>query len=390
MKIFIIEVDDFQRKILHDMIASNCDGEVSAFSNVDDCIFELAMLKKEQVVIFSDINLPNQSGITLIREIQRFDNILGIIVISALDETVLDSISMLIKQIGATYSKVLQKPVKAEELKRLLSKLKGFASNPVNSTKGVMLTQEELVLANINNAYIPYFQPQIYIKTGEIRGFEILGRLVKDGEVIFPNRFIEQLLRYDMISDYTISILENSIKLLKSNGLEQYHLSLNVEYRSLMEVDFSERILNALQKCGYPAQKLTIEITESASSLSPNVLANITELKLHSISIAIDDFGFGGSGINELLNIPYSELKLDRSHIAMIKTNKKARAIVESMANMTSNLNLACVAEGIENIEQLESIKKMDIAIAQGFLYSKAIPAGEIKQKLASINSMFN
>ncbi|WNC68984.1 EAL domain-containing response regulator [Thalassotalea nanhaiensis] len=387
MKIVIIEADNFQCLLLSRMIKRAGDFDVIAFSNVDDCLMELA-ITSEPTVIFSDINLPDRSGITLFRELKKNEYILGLVVVSALPEAMLESIKVLIGQFGMKFTHILNKPVIEDEINGIIHSIESFINYPKLSCADNLLTKDELQRAKYENSFHPYFQPQVNIRTGEIHGLEILGRIIFDGQLMLPETFIQPLTKFGMMTEYTLSILARAIHLLRAHGLDEHRISLNVEYGSLQEVDFAEKLLQVLRESAYPARQLTLEVTESKSSLSANVLYNLTELKLNSITLSIDNFGHGSSNIDELLNIPFSELKIDNRYTANMITSVKTKAVNQSINQLCKDLNIICIAQGVETEQQIQVLKALDVSLAQGFYFSPPIPAPKLKNALTTTREM--
>lgn len=387
MRIIVIEVDSFQRMLLIRMIKRVSNVDIIGFSSVDDCLLELSIVN-EPVVIFTDVNLPNKSALTLFRELKKNIYIIGLIVVSTLPEAILESINVLIKQLEIQFTNVINKPLNQDDIKASLHPIESFINSPSLTACSKPLTKEQLQLAKYENSFHPYFQPQVNIKTGNIHGLEVLGRIITDGKLMLPGTFIQPLSQHGMMSEYTLSIVARAIHLLSSHGLEEHNLSINVEYCSLQENDFAEKLLQVLRESNYPARKLTIEVTESKSALSENVLYNLTELKLNCVSLSIDNFGNGSSNIDELLNVPFSELKIDNRYTEKMITNAKTKLVNNSISHLCLDLNINCIAQGVETEQQVKLLQELEIPIAQGYYFSYPIPAPELRRALAKINTM--
>ena len=140
-------------------------------------------------------------------------------------------------------------------------------------------------------------------------------------------------------------------------------------------------VIGALATAGFSADRLILEITESA--FMHNTFANLATLKsLHELGVrfAMDDFGTGYSSLGYLMSFPFSKIKIDRSFIMDLTEKDESRAIVRAIADMARNLNMRVVAEGVETMEQREQAKMLGCTDMQGFLISPPRPAAEIRQ----------
>jgi EAL domain-containing protein (putative c-di-GMP-specific phosphodiesterase class I) len=134
-----------------------------------------------------------------------------------------------------------------------------------------------------------------------------------------------------------------------------------------------------LAKTGLPPEHLTLEITESALMKdAASALAVLNALKEIGVLLAIDDFGTGYSSLSYLQHFPLDLLKVDRTFVEELGTSSEAEEIVGAVINLAHALGLEVVAEGVETAEQLELLRSFDCDLAQGFLFSRPLPADEI------------
>jgi EAL domain-containing protein (putative c-di-GMP-specific phosphodiesterase class I) len=155
-------------------------------------------------------------------------------------------------------------------------------------------------------------------------------------------------------------------------------VAVNLSARLLQDTAFPQHLAAVLKASGVPASSLELEITESAMMLDPErALRVVQEVHELGVFISIDDFGTGYSSLGYLRDLPVHALKLDKSFVQGMRTNEGDRIIVESTAQMAHALKLELVAEGVETEWDASLLAKMGYDYAQGFFYSRALPAGK-------------
>ena len=155
-------------------------------------------------------------------------------------------------------------------------------------------------------------------------------------------------------------------------------LSSNISVKHLMKNNFIEEIQSVLQQSGIPPRNVEIEITESIMIESAEkALKCIDRIKSLGMTVAIDDFGTGYSSLSYLNKFPVNILKIDKSFIENLSTSESSKKYVEAIISMGHILNLEVVSEGVETIEQLETLKSIDCDYIQGYIWGTPLPPEE-------------
>ena len=242
------------------------------------------------------------------------------------------------------------------------------------------------------NQFILHFQPQIDLKTGTVFGVEALVRWQKpDGALVSPAQFIPVAEEAGLISQLDMWVLETSCRAGKGWHQQQLDLRVSVNFsaRLLHQKDIVERVVEILERTGFPADYLTIEITET--TLMHDVtqsLRTIKALREYGISFSLDDFGTGYSSLSYLRTLPIQTLKVDRSFIKDLGADDPdAASLVKSIIGLATNLGLRVVAEGVETLEQQEFLVNHKCFQIQGYYYAPPLPEEEA---LAWIRSLHN
>ncbi|HEY0447020.1 MAG TPA: EAL domain-containing protein [Allosphingosinicella sp.] len=233
--------------------------------------------------------------------------------------------------------------------------------------------------------FIPYYEQQIDLLTGHLRGFEVLARWNHPEEgIIEPTDFISVAEATGLISDLSMSVIRQA--LLEAKGWdEKVSIAVNISPVQLKDPLLAQRILHLLTETGFPAQRLEIEITES--SLFENLeLAKTTveSFKNQGIRIALDDFGTGYSSLAHLQALPFDRIKIDRSFVASMRASPESSAIVSAIAKLGATLGLPVTAEGIEDNASRKILHRLGCSDAQGWLYGRPMPVEEARKLLAT------
>jgi len=228
-----------------------------------------------------------------------------------------------------------------------------------------------------NEIYLQY-QPQVNAKN-EIIGCEVLARWknVKLGKVS-PEVFIGVAESTGYIIELGEYILEEAIKTLQrweNLGMHLHQMSINISMRQLLNKDFIllvERLVREYSIATFRT-KLIFEITETSTSEDlKSLIGIINKLKKYNIYFSIDDFGTGYSSLSYIRDIPVTELKIDQSFIAKLDDTRQA-SLVKSIIDISKNLNLTTVAEGVETYEQRNYLEKIGCDLYQGYLFFKPL-----------------
>ena len=250
------------------------------------------------------------------------------------------------------------------------------------------LLETELRRAIAKEELYLLYQPLIDTKTETLEAFEALVRWrhPEKGE-LSPDEFIgiiEQNGLMPLLGEY---VLDKACEFASGwptiNGQQMPRISVNISASHMTDENFTEAVLNTLHKHSLPAELLELEITEDAI-ISDHQKASgvINTLRASGIVFSIDDFGTGQTSLRYLSNFPVRTMKIDRSFVKNIGLNDRATEITRSMIEMGSRLGYSVVAEGVEDVKQLEMLKNWNCPIVQGFLFSKPVSEEDVLQMM--------
>lgn len=238
-----------------------------------------------------------------------------------------------------------------------------------------------------NGEVIVNYQPIYNNKLDKFTSAEALMRIKdKDGKFIPPDIFIPIAEKNGLIIKLGMNLFEQVCELIQKNDLQNTsleYIEVNLSVIQCMQQDLADKLLMTMKKYDVPPSFINFEITETAASNSEStLLSNMKKLLGENSSFSLDDYGSGYSNINYVLDLPISLIKYDKNMIWSYFDNEKGRVILNYTVNMTKELNLKSLAEGVETKEQYEQIKQLGIEYTQGFYFSKPLPPDEFVKKI--------
>jgi diguanylate cyclase (GGDEF)-like protein len=239
---------------------------------------------------------------------------------------------------------------------------------------------------------IPYYQPIIWLDSGQIRAMEALARLrLDDGRVVAAGEFQEALLDPRLahrISSQMLPAIAADMAQWQREGLPIRHVGLNVTSADFQKGDLLQRIVRTFERAQLPLEHLVIEITEQVimGGRRDGVARTMTALRERGIQVSLDDFGTGFASLTHLLDFPVDAIKIDKSFVGGIESSARSGAIVEALIGVASRLGLRIVAEGIENEGQARRLATMGCRLGQGYHYSRPMPAEAVPAFVSSFS----
>ncbi|XVV11667.1 putative bifunctional diguanylate cyclase/phosphodiesterase [Actinoplanes sp. CA-131856] len=227
-----------------------------------------------------------------------------------------------------------------------------------------------------------FYQPQIAIATGEVVGVEALLRWRHpERGLVGPEELIRVAEPTPVMRLLTERVLHDVIAQLAQwrEAGQPMRAAVNVSARDLHAGDIADRVEDLLRSYAVPADLLQLEITESALMADPHrVLNTITRLDRMGIAISLDDFGTGYSSLQHLRRLPLAEVKIDRSFVLGMATDRGDAAIVRSVIDLAEALGLRAVAEGVEDERTWRLLAEAGCHAAQGWFHARPMPAPDL------------
>jgi diguanylate cyclase (GGDEF)-like protein len=224
-----------------------------------------------------------------------------------------------------------------------------------------------------------YFQPIVDVERAATVGFEALARW--DSPIlgrVAPDIFIRVAERSDLINKLTRMLLRRAIAKAKS-WPDEIYVSFNLSMRDLSSRDAIVNIVAIIENSGIAPSRINMEVTETAL-IQDFDQANVSlrSLKALGVGISLDDFGTGYSSLSYVHRFPIDKIKIDRSFVREVETDDSCRAIVKSVIDMSKNLKLGCIVEGMETRDQVRVLRSLGCTTMQGYHFGKPMPATEV------------
>lgn len=370
-------------------------GEVTGLESVHTTshaqFFELINSWSPDVIAL-DLLMPDMDGVEVIGKLSELGCKADIIITSGLGERVLNAASLSAATRGLNTLGVLSKPFSAKVLKSMLLRVgekQAAKSAPATGPSPGSPTVADLQYAIETEQITVAYQPKIYCRTGTLAGFEALARWEFKGQFIPPDTFIPLAEDHGLIDDLTILVIEQALKWVSGFSNHQYEnnqitlqrstLSINISPRSLTSEAVFQRIVSLCDEYGIERQRLIFELTES-SAMSDAItgLDTLTRLRMQGFQLSIDDFGTGYSSMVQLVRLPFTEIKIDKSFVMNIQSSDESRAITRSIVDLGKSLGLHSTAEGVEDQATLEFLQDSGCTLAQGYYIAKPLKDFEV------------
>lgn len=268
-----------------------------------------------------------------------------------------------------------------------------FSSNLKARASLDLQIEEELRNAlNDDTGLTVFYQPIFDLKKGCVAKLEALVRWQHpEHGLLGPERFIGIAETNGLIAELDLWVLRKAchdLAALSRLGRQHLGVTVNCSALSLVRPALADEITGILRSSGIAPHRLELEVTENALMSNINHTSNLlSQIRALGVSLSIDDFGTGYSSLAYLKRLPLNTLKIDRSFIHDIPTSTQDMEIVQAIIVMAHTLHLQVVTEGVENLQQFESLKCYGCDFIQGFLLSRAVPFVELHTLLERLNS---
>ena len=239
--------------------------------------------------------------------------------------------------------------------------------------------------------FVPYYEKQIDLETGELVGFEMLARWNSPTMgVVGPDIFIPIAEEIGLIAPLSEGLIRQALQ--DARGWNpRLTLSVNISPLQLRDPWFAQKILKLLVEANFPPSRLEVEVTESCLHENIGLVRSlITGLKNQGVTVSLDDFGTGYSSLSQLRSLPFDRIKIDRSFVMSLLEDKDSATIIQSIISLGEGLGLPITAEGIESEELLAELRRFGNFKGQGYLYGMPEPADRTAVELAQLDLLLD
>ncbi len=250
---------------------------------------------------------------------------------------------------------------------------------------------EEISNAIDRQEFVVYYQAKYCLTTKRFNSSEALVRWNSpEHGLVSPMKFIDKAENGGLIHKIDMFVFEQVCKDLnesKRKGRRLLPVSVNFSLYEFYGQNFIDDIINTMEKYNIPPSLIQLEITEGTTGVNTFLsIAIIKKIREYGIKVLMDDFGVGYSNFNNLKNMPFDAIKIDKSFIDNIVEDEKSRQIVKFMIEFIKETGMEAIAEGVDNQNQVDILKRFRLDTIQGFFYSRPIPYNEYEALLANNN----
>lgn len=346
-----------------------------------------ALPQPEQIsgidTILLDLAMPDNDGLDWLRHISNFASKPAIIMMSGFGEDVLSTACSAAEELGFEIKGALTKPFDAAQVKRLLRADTHLSIHgkvlPEDFEALRLAIHDDIVSGTLNVA----FQPKVSVEGRAFAGAEaLLGGWISSIGPKSPEIIVEAVnADPQLMRDMTWEIFEQSAQACSMWKSARFSgaVSVNVPACVISQPDFIRKLEDLRARYALDARDITIEMTENnIYHASEPILTNLARLRMLGYGLALDDVGQRNSGLVQLALLPVTELKVDMRLLADARTWRKARSILASMSSMARSMDIKITVEGVEQKKDMLLLSLIGADYAQGFLFSRKVPIGEL------------
>jgi EAL domain-containing protein (putative c-di-GMP-specific phosphodiesterase class I)/ActR/RegA family two-component response regulator len=352
-----------------------------------------------------DLVMPDVDGIQILAELGARKCAARIIITSGMGARVLDAAARGAREHGLHIVGLLAKPFAPAALRALLAAPPGSpgdfrpAAVP-DPAAAPEFSEAEFRSALQHQDFTVHYQPKVDCMNGRLVGFEALARWLRSDHWMTPDQFIPFAEQHGLIDELTAVVLDQALGWFGPrfvaaptaayiapvhHGFADISLSINLSASSLRDMRVVEDSAAACLKHGVPTAKVIFELTETSAMDSPvDALTALTRLRVKGFQLSIDDFGMGHSSMQQLVRMPFTEIKVDKSFVMSASHSRESRTVVKSIVDLARSLGLKSVAEGVEDAGTHALLKELGCDFAQGYWIGRPMAGDSVSAWIAA------
>ncbi len=321
-------------------------------------------------LLICDLDMPGIDGVELLHLAASRD-VDAYAIMSGADAGILAAVEDTLAEHGAIVPGFLPKPLTLDAVRRLLHGLADVRA-PLRAALPPPRTAPAPfdLLAGALDAreFVPFYQPKVSLDDGRTLGVEVLARWLRpDGSIGLPAGFIPAMESTTLIDRLSWQLIEQALG-DASDWDRPLTMAFNLAPRTLEHPELPGRLAALACKYGIAPERIVLELTETTMAGRPGAVRDcVARLRLRGFGVAIDDFGTGYASLALLLDLPFTELKIDRRFVSRLAVSPKARTMLETMIALGKRLDMDIIAEGVETEQDLALLCALGCPAAQGF-----------------------
>jgi EAL domain-containing protein (putative c-di-GMP-specific phosphodiesterase class I) len=385
--VMVIDDDPLTCALIINMLKKLGMTQVTAYEGGHTALQSLGAWNHASNLILLDLDMPEMDGVEFVRHLVARSYAGSLILISGLDARILRTAENWVRTNKINILGSMHKPIYPESLADLLGRWTPYAGADKPVAKKIY-GPDDLQAAFANGELINYYQPKIAVASGEVVGVEALIRWhhPRDG-VVFPDQFVGLVETHGLMDRLTRKVLTDALAHLQAwNRLGlRLQIAINVAMTNLESLDFADFVTSQAASAGVAPERVVLEVSENRlQSDSLRSFETLARLCLKKFRLSIDDFGTGRSFLVQLRDMSFDELKIDRGFVHRAWADETIRAIYDASLRLARQLELDAVAEGVEDGNDWDFVRKTGCDFAQGNFIAMPMPANDLPDWIRS------
>ncbi|MBC3255865.1 EAL domain-containing response regulator [Pseudomonas paralactis] len=399
LNVLILEDNPFQLMALHQMLNANGVFNVLTAEDVETARQSLDSKGPVDIAI-CDLYLERGDGLELIRELAEHRLAQVLVLLSNAEPDVLEGVANMARQLGLNVLACLPKPASATLIGQVLADCQrhlrpgpaALSWERVRQLLGLNAREQLPPSADVSQATIAacgrvWYQP-IVSQAGVLQGVEALARWqLPEAQLLLPDEFLPVLEFAGMEEAFTWHVLEQALGLanqVMGETGQVLPVAVNIPGRMLERTHFPQILQGLLQLHGIPAHSLTLELVETSTLKTDSAhLTGLLRLRMLGCQLSIGDFGMGGTSLQHLLELPFTELKIPPAFACGMAGDDRKAAVVAGAMSMAARLDIAVVVTGVESAADYHAVGELGAAWLQGCFIARPMEAEALKQWIA-------
>lgn len=360
-------------------IAEGLGLEAEFVTNAQDFFAGLDRLCPDFVTV--DLAMPNLDGVEVMRLLAERRCASRIIISSGMGTRVLSAAERSAAEHGLDIAGVIPKPISKDAMRSLVGEPQGGRHSAAPNEPRDEMDEEEINRAALQDALDRHefelaYQPKIECRSGVPAGFEALARWKRRDGIVMPDRFIPVAEETGIIDAVTAQVFGKSIAWFgRAFPAGNLKLSLNLSAKSLVDIQLVDQLSSVCAELHVAPAQIVLELTETSAMIDPVLSLDLmTRFRVKGFQLSLDDFGTGYSSMVQLVRLPFSEIKVDKSFVMNARQSQESRSIIKSIIDLGHSLGLVVTAEGVEDAETFAYLKSQGCDYAQGYLVARPMP----------------
>ena len=358
-------------------IAESLGFEAEFVTRPDEFFLRLEQMSPDVITI--DLVMPELDGVEIMRLLAERKCRAKIVISSGMGTRVLEAAQRSASEHGLSIAGVISKPISKEALRSLVgdgseSDEPAPAEVQFAHRDEFEVTKQDLQNAIDRHEFVMAYQPKIECRSGATAGLEALVRWKHpDRGIVMPDQFIPVAEKTGLIDALTSEVFDQSLEWF-SQSFPQSNpkLSLNISAKSLVHIQMADHLSALCQRFQIDPESIVLELTETSAMVDPVLsLDLLTRMRMKGFQLSIDDFGTGFSSMVQLVRLPFSEIKVDKSFVMQAQNSSESRTVIKSIVELGHSLGLLVTAEGVENLKTLDYLNSLGCDLAQGYFIAR-------------------